>query len=199
MIDIDMLIPRITPYAPSVPEPLAIQHLRDAAIVFCERTRCWRDTDTIQTTGSDIEIMAVPPYAALYEIEWARFDDQLLEPKAPTGDMLFHNEGVPRYITQVNPNTITLEPHGIGALSISSYLKPSMNADVIPDFLYTEFGRDIADGALSTLLLIPNQPYSNPQQAMYHSGRFQAALDKNFAYNLRGQQRAAKRTKSSYF
>lgn len=199
MVDLEILLPRVTPYATAVPEPIAIQHLRDAAIVLCERTRCWRDQDIIVTTGSDIEVMAVPPYAALYEIEWARFDGQLLDAVAPTADLRQGEEGIPRYFTQITPNTITLEPHGIGELSMSSYLKPSMTADVIPDFLYSEFGRHIADGALSTLLLIPNQPYTNPQLASYYIERFEAALNKYFAYNLRGQQRAAKRTKPSFF
>lgn len=199
MIEFDVLLPRVNQFAQAVPEPLAIQHLRDAAIVLCERTRCWRDVYTTTTSGDDIEVTSVPSYAALFEIEWARFDGQLLMPVAPTSDLIVGEEGVPRNITQLTPNTVTLVPFGVGQLQMSSFLKPSMSADVIPDFLYTEFGSALADGALSTLLLIPNQPYSNPQQAMYHGQRFNAVLDKNFAYNLRGQQRAAKRTKSSFF
>lgn len=199
MVEFDVLLPRVMQYAQAVPEPLAIQHLRDAAIKLCEDTRCWRDVYTTQTTGDEIEVTSVPPYAALYSIEWARFDGQLLEARAPTSDLVIGEEGVPRFITQLTPNTVTLVPFGVGSLQLSCFLKPSLNADIIPDFLYTEFGPAIADGALSTLLLIPNQPYSNPQQAIYHGQRFQAVLDKNFAYNLRGQQRAAKRTKSSFF
>lgn len=36
------LLPKILPSAPGCPQPLAVQHIRDAAIRVCERTLAWR-------------------------------------------------------------------------------------------------------------------------------------------------------------
>ena len=82
---------------------------------------------------------------------------------------------------------------------ISLFLKPSQETDILPDFLVSHMARNIADGALATLLLLPNQPFTNPQMAMAFEAKFQASLDKNFDFNLRGQQRARKRTRANYF
>lgn len=201
MREIEDLLPQVLPYAPGCAEPTAIQHLRDAAERFCERTRCWRFIDTIQTVGQHCEIVCVPSYACLFEIEWAKFNGCELEPKKPEADTWHRDDGYtePRYITQVNPNAVSLEPHAKGELMISMFLKPSLNADVLPSFMFSQFARALGDGALSTLLLIPNQPFTNPQMAAVFEGKFQNAMDRNFAYNLRGQQRARKRTKPNYF
>ena len=70
---------------------------------------------------------------------------------------------------------------------------------MLPDIIVEEFGEAIGHGALSTLLLIQNEPFSNAQLAMYYSQQFQAVLDRNFAYNVRGQQRARLRTRAKLF
>ena len=201
MREIDELLPYVMPYAPGLAEPTAVQHLRDAAVRFCERTRCWRLIDTFQTTGEHHEILAVPSDAVLFEIEWAKFNNRELEAVSPQAATWHNQDGYtePRYITQVNPNCVSLEPHAVGELVISMFLKPAPTALEIPAFMICDFGRALADGALATLLLLPNQPFTNPQLAMVFETKFQQALDRNFALNMRGQQRAPKRTKSNNF
>ena len=201
MREIDELLPYVMPYAPGCAEPTAVQHLREAVIRFCERTRCWRFIDTFQTTGEHHEILAVPSDAVLFEIEWAKFNERELEAVSPQAATWHNQDGYtePRYITQVNPNCVSLEPHAVGELVISMFLKPAPTALEIPAFMICDFGRALADGALATLLLLPNQPFTNPQLAMVFETKFQQALDRNFALNMRGQQRAAKRTKSNNF
>ena len=201
MRDIEDLLTHVLPYAPGCAEPTAVQHLRDAAVRFCERTRCWRFIDTFQTTGEHHEILAVPSDAVLFEIEWAKFNNRELEAVSPQAATWHNQDGYtePRYITQVNPNCVSLEPHAVGELVISMFLKPAPTALEIPAFMICDFGRALADGALATLLLLPNQPFTNPQLAMVFETKFQQALDRNFALNMRGQQRAPKRTKPNYF
>lgn len=201
MRDIEDLLPNVLPYAPGCAEPTAVQHLRDAAVRFCERTRCWRFIDTFQTTGEHHEILVVPSDAVLFEIEWAKFNNRELEAVSPQAATWHNQDGYtePRYITQVNPNCVSLEPHAVGELVISMFLKPAPTALEIPAFMICDFGRALADGALATLLLLPNQPFTNPQLAMVFETKFQQALDRNFALNMRGQQRAPKRTKSNNF
>lgn len=198
MRDIDYLFSKVRPYAANCPEPLMAAHLRKAAIILCQRTRCWRERDTFQTTGDEVEILALPPQASLFEIEEARFNDMLLERSRPRGEIAMYGEGQPQYITQLAHNTVSLQPRGVGTLWLSMFLRPSQNADMLPDILMDEFADALGHGALSTLLLIQNEPFSNPQLGMFYAQQFTDVLDRNFAYNVRGQQRAAKRSKARF-
>lgn len=198
MKDIDELFSKVRPYAANCPEPLMTEHLRKAAITLCQRTRCWRERDAFQTTGDEVEILALPPQASLFEIEEARFDDRLLERSRTHNDVVMYGEGQPQFITQLGHNTVTLQPRAVGTLWLSMFLRPAQDADMLPDILLDEFADTLGHGALSTLLLMPNEPFSNPQLAMYYDQRFTAVLDRNFAYNVRGQQRAPKRSKARF-
>lgn len=199
MRDIEDFLPLVYVWAPGAPEPVVINFLRQAAKELCQRTRCWRFEDTFETTGEDIEVMCTPPFADLFEIEWARFNDVRLDNRTPTGDWGCHDNGMPRYISQSGPNTINLEPRARGTLSLSLFLMPAKGVDVLPAFMLDQFGDELAAGALSHLLLLPNQPFTNPNMALVKKAEWTAVLDRNFAYNMRGQQRARKRTKPGFF
>lgn len=196
--DIEELFPNVLQYAPSCPEPLMTKHLREAAIQLCKTTRCWRDMDELEVVGAVNVVPAILPYAALFQIEKAWFNDCELEPKTFQQDMLMHDEGMPRYITQASPNSVILDPPGKGTLKITMFLMPSQNAQELPDFMFEQFPMALAHGALGSLLMLPNQPFSSPQMGAVFAAQFQQVLDRNFAFNLRGQQRARIRTKASW-
>lgn len=198
MRDIEDLFSKVRPFAPGCAEPTMVEHIRNAAITLCERTRCWRFTDTFETVGDEVDIICVPPMASLFEIEEARFDDRRLERSAPQADMMMADLGQPQFLTQFSPNSVSLQPRGKGTLWISMFLKPSQNADLLPDIIMDQFATAVGDGALSTLLLLPNEPFSNPQLAMLSMQKFDSVLDRNFAYNKRGQQRAPVRTRANF-
>lgn len=208
MTKIESLLPYVMPYAPGLSEPMAIMHIREAARRFCERTRCWRNIEQfkLHECNQDRIILAIPQQGELFELEWAKFGEQPLEAIAPTADMWRRDieSGKPRYITQVMPDVLRLMPqvkHGCSndELAISYFIKPSLRTNELPAFLFNQFGSHLANGALATLLLLPNEPFSNPTLAMVFEQKFNEALDRNFNFNLRGQQRAPSRTKSRYF
>jgi len=198
MREIDDLLSKVIPYAPNCPEPMAVEHLREAAINLCKATRCWREVESFTTTGDDIEVMCVPPYASLFQMEWARFNDRVLEPVSAGPDILTHEDGLPFSYTQRTPNSIIIDPPAPGLLTLSMFLMPAPDATDLPEFMFDQFSTALGHGALSTLLLLPNQPFSNPQYAMMFEQKFQAVLDRNFAFNMQGQQRARKRTKPNF-
>lgn len=203
-------LPFVLPYAPSCPEPLAIQYLRQAAIDFCQRTRFWRYVDEFDVAGDTSEIIVAPGQSSLFEIEKAWFKptggDHWVElrrlPYAQIDQTLLDETTdtytVPNVISQIDYNTVTLVPRATGTLRISMFLSPSYEASSCPENLYSNFASTIADGALSEILMIPEQPYTNPNIAALKAGMFNAECDKNFALNVRGQQRAPARTKSSF-
>ena len=198
MIEIERLLHHVLPFAPECPEPTAIHHLREATIQFCERTRIWRHELTIST--ADPLVIVTPAGSRLFEIEDAWFNGTRLErvPVNEAADYVGDSPGVPRWITEYGETGVRLvpfDPADPGELRISAFLTPSRDATEIPDFLVDGHARTIADGALSDLLMLPNQPFSNPALAAGFGVRFEAQINRNFAANIRGRQRAPTRSK----
>ena len=188
----------ILPSAPSCPDPVAETHIIAAARDFCRATRCWREKDDVEITGEEDEVLCVPPAASLFEIEEAYFDGRKLE-RVAFLDAELDRCCMPSQISQIQPNSVAVAPRGrCGTLSISMFLMPAQDADILPEFLFDQFGEIIAQGALSTILLVPNQPFSNGALATYNAGLFADAKARYFNHHRRGQQRAPVRTRASY-
>lgn len=203
-------LPFVLPYAPSCPEPVAIQYIRQASIDFCQRTRFWRFIDEFQVTGDTSELLVTPNQSSLFEIEKAWFkptdESRWAElrrlPYSQIDQALLDEEPnsytVPNVISQIDYNNVTLIPRVEGTLRVSMFLSPSYDAVDCPDNLFSNYASTIADGALSEILMIPEQPYTNPNLASLKAGLFNLECDRNFALNVRGQQRAPVRTKASF-
>lgn len=204
----------VRPYARELPVPTARRLLRQSAIEFCERTRCWRELLTV-TVDEQNETIVTPSYATIHQIEEAYFDgDVRLEPTQYTEVTNLERigttvEGVPKYIAQMHPNIVALIPYAAGTLTISAFMKPiegssmALNGDgdtidsldVVPAFLLGQYGPHIAYGALARALMIPRQPFSNPKEAMLYQAKFDRACDTHFASNITMQHRAPPRTR----
>ena len=220
-IELAAFLPYVLRHLPGCPHFVAESYLRMAAIEFCERTRCWRKITTVDLTDENTEALVAPYHAAIHQIEYASFSSgsHAKTPLTPTqySDIAerhradLEQEGPPRYITQVNPNTVTVFPLTAGELEVSLFLKPRMGQEfaapvtpdrpiadafnIVPDFLLTQWGEAISDGALAKALLQPQTQWYDPQRAGYFEARFERACDSKFAQSLRGQQRAPKRTR----
>lgn len=205
MKPIDDLLPLILPRAPGCPEPIALDAIRQAAIEFCERTKLWRDTD--QFYADEFGDIMAPAQSVIHHIEEARFDGHRLEPIAvqelnaryPDYDWKTQTGDQPKFVTQLHPDTVKIVPAWTGYLELTLLLKPSNDAQEIPNFIIDQYARTIADGALAEILMIPGAPYTNPQGGAMYSQRFQQRLDALQAMSIKGQQRAPIRTTPSYF
>lgn len=202
MRELEDFLPFVLPHATACPEPTALKYLREAAITFCQRTRVWREVDTLPVDGLEIQTVCVPPHSSLFEIEGAWLDGERLSP-APFAKVAHlldrRGQGKPQFITQTRHDAVMLLPRGPGKLRISMFLTPAHDAEVVPTFLYDQFGREIGWGALAEICLLPNQPFTSPDMALLFSQRFTSACDRNFAANIKGQQRAPARSKPSFF
>jgi hypothetical protein len=205
------ILPFVLPFAPSVPEPTAIHYIRQATIAFCQRTRVWRYVDQFTAIGSPTEIISVPPQSSMFEIERAWFkpttSGNWIELKSiPYSkiDQVFIDEELnssqtPNYISQIEYNTVGLTPPATGDLRISMFLIPSNNAQYCgEDFIFDNYSITIANGALSDILTIPEQPYTNPALAGMKRQLFNQECDGASTINIRGQQRAPIRARSSF-
>jgi hypothetical protein len=205
MKSLDAFASSILPFAPGCSEPAMHMGIRQAAIEFCERTRLWRFDDEFKVTDGDCEGILAPYGAVLHEIEAVLFGGQELEPKATawldlhmrgwrTGDLA----GIPKYFTQTEPNTIRLVPFNPGTLRLNVWLKPAQDATELPDWMADQYRETIAHGALSRILLIPKQSFTNIPLGTAFGTLFQGKLNELFTKGFTGQQRAPTRSRATF-
>lgn len=211
MRDVLDFMPWVRPFAPSVPDAVAARQIVDAAAYFCRVTRCWREVQEVASDGTDFEVMCVPPGAQLFEIERADFDGIQLEPvalndipphmipQAVDGKQSPGSLCSPRFVSARGHDAVIVAPPAAGTLRISLFLTPSPDADMLPDVLFDNFAQAIGGGALARILVLPSQPFTNPEMAAMFANTFTYACDTNFDYNRRGPHRAATRTRASWF
>lgn len=204
---LDDLLPNIRMYAPGVADPTAYFAIRQAAIEFCERTRTWRHEDELTITENDIDGLETPSGSVILDIDGVWFDGLKLKAKTPAQlDAMLPAwrsgaelpTGNPSYVTQIEQNKIRVVPFQTGAMKYALFLKPAQDATELPDYLVDQHRETLAWGALSRILLIPNQSFTNPEMSAAFGMAFQQKLDGKSTIGIVGQQRAPVRTKASF-
>ncbi|AXG67776.1 hypothetical protein [Ralstonia phage GP4] len=206
MKPLDVFMPIIHRFAPGCPEPTAFAAIREAAIKFCERTRLWRCDDEFNVGADECAEVAVPYGAALYEMELVQFNGRNMRPVSTQ----WLDEQVPdwrtttqsgqaQYVTQQSEDTLTFVPAEAGSVRVYGLLKPTLDADSLPDLLADTYRKTIADGALSELLIIPGKAWMSADLAVFFGTRFDRELDRLSTKTIKGQQRAPVRTRAQFF
>lgn len=207
MMDIDDFLVLVEPNAVNAPEPLVTRCIRDAAIRFCERTRLWRKNDSFDTDGEYPEKLGVPNDAVLFEIAKCSIDGEPLDPisvddladRRPDWRTEDVGSGAARWYVSPDFGTIQPVPRSSGTLTIEYILRPSAAAATLPDFLYSLYGQDIANGASGKVLVTPGQSFANPQLGAALTAMFESRLNTLSDAGRRGQQRARARSRGSFF
>lgn len=195
-------LPTVLRNATACPDFTAEQAVLDAAIAFCAASRAWRmiDDHALTEGWSGPIPISLGEGQALHSIERAWFDGKKLDPKPfsdypQDGDI----QGTPRFFSQAERGSLLVWGEGqAGPLRLSLFLKPSNDAEAVPDFLFEDHREDIAAGALADLLMTPDVAWSDPNRATYYGAKFKAACDAAFAASIRGQQRAPARSRSRF-
>lgn len=204
-LDFDEFLPKVMPFVMGCPEPVAVRAMREAARDFCERTLLWRDEDTLLAAAQAEElILACAQEADIVRIERVDFQGQPLEPTSWRElDMLepawrYGASGVPRYFTQVAPDTLRLVPHAAGTVRCWVVLKPSTRAQGLPAVL-AKYDQALAAGTLARLLMMEGKPWFSPSQAAVRSSEYEAGVADAKRLSTSGQQRARQRTRPQFF
>lgn len=207
--DLDYFLTKVLPFAPGCPEPTAFEHLRNAAQDFCETTRLWRFEDTFDL-GDDPNVMCTPTDAVIHEIERCDFNGRRLDPasldwlddryprwRSETDEWT----GAPQWFTQIDRGTVRVVPRPLesGKVKVWLRLKPSDDAETLPDFIANEYSTLIGWGAIASILMLPNQTFSAPDRAVYFQGKFDQGIGRNQKQGTSGQQRAPIRVKGNFF
>lgn len=211
-------LPYVLPKAPGCSEPYALFCLRQAAIAFCERTRCWREFLTITVSSTNSTIVD-PSNATVHEIEEAWHNGRKLSPISFAGadpvELVGGTAyaGSPEAFTQSSPGTISIYPYQAGTLRLSVFLKPRQGQSLggypsdpladafnaVPPFMLQHHAETLAAGALARILSTPNETFTDPQGAGVYATMFDQRAAAFSSMKLRGQQRAPIRTKPNWF
>ena len=185
MASYEDFFPQILPDAPGVPEPIAINAIRNACIEFCEKSLILaRDLDpiTIRQGIIDYDLEADSGYLVT-KVMTAFVENTKINPMAPdfvreaaVYNRLFSSyqaqQSTPSAYLQKSERQITIWP--VPEKDYSNGLTISVSVDGV---LLEDYAEAIASGALRRLMATVGTSYSNPKMAAVHEGMFQVALN----------------------
>jgi hypothetical protein len=188
-------LPYVLPYALDCAPVVAQQALLKASIEFCDRTLVYSTVAPFDVTINQMDYpVTVPTGYRLAKVmgvmtagRWLKSvtRDQVRDPVAWTGAAV-GAESVPTN----NPNrffqrdiavpTVSLWPVPQATVAAGGVIRaafsPLQTQTTVPDILFTNYYQAIADGALSHILAIAEQPFSNPKEAERRGMLFDAAM-----------------------
>lgn len=189
----------VMPSVPGCPHPVAINAVRSAARELCEKAPIWKNTPTaINVVAGTMEYAFAPATGTLVAgVVFAAYNGNEIFPKTEQQldaiDPAWRttSSGDPKYYTQLSQRQIALVPKPgttlSGGLVLRVSLKPSPTATTVDDSVYEEWREEIAAGALARLMMMPNKPWTNQDEAVFQAGLF-----------MNGIRKAQKRAEDSY-
>lgn len=167
--------PRILPYLPGCPEPLAAQVLIDAAIEFCDSSLVLRQNlDTFNTVVGRVQYDLDAPSAQhdINRVMGVTLDGKELVAgmaEALRGDMPTAPAKPRGFYTDRTDSVFTLmlspPPDEVYSVLVNVALSPTRTATQLDDDLYNTWINPIVSSAIARAMQIPGQPFSNPAQA----------------------------------
>lgn len=171
--------PLVEPWVIGCPIPTIDAALVRAARKFCDGTRAWTEQTNVTADGlTDLFDFTPPAASEIVRVVAAKvgeldYDDKVFdrlpstwpEDDAPDG-IYMAPEG--QFVVSPLPNVGTV-------LILTVAYKPTLAAIEAGDVLFDSYGEDIAAGALSELLKMP-QPWANPALAMDYGRAFSSAI-----------------------
>jgi hypothetical protein len=203
------LLQEVLPRLPGCGVDLASFHIKQAVIDLCRRSLVWKhwpDPQDIDAGEPEYGI-ELPPGADIAQVMLVRVDG-VTDPLTPLDmdqvEAQFPawrtDQGVVSAYFQPEPSKVHLlltpDETISNGLSMVLAVQPKMASTIFPDWLYSQFGQRIADGALSRLLDIPRKPWSDAVTAARHKREFDNACAAATNAAARGLSRAPTRTTS---
>lgn len=199
----DAYFSEVTPHVPNCPEIAMFNAIRNAVIEFCDKTWYWTH-DCFPITGlEDVNVYTpdVPAFTKMIGVFDMFYAGRVTLPKdEDTLRRMYclrdfrEVKGSPRWFFQKNPDEITIVPtpdlQGSGHhLTMRIAVAPLRSSTGASDSLYERYAETIAMGALSRLKAVPNQPYSDAQEALGLQRLWNAKLSEVRSYVERSKTR----------
>lgn len=169
--------PRILPYLPGCSEPMVNQVLVNSAIEFAEASLTIRQNlDPFNTVVGISEYDLDPPSINhdINRVMGVMVDGKELHPgmaEAIRNDLPTAHAKPRGFYTDRTDNTFMLRltppPDGVYPVVVAVTLRPSRSATQLDDDMYNIWIDPIVSGAIARAMMIPDQPFTNYQQAQY--------------------------------
>ena len=205
-VSFDAWLPEVLPLVPECPDTIAINAIRNSCIDFCLQTNWWQGD-----YGTTAITTAILPYAFVLDTGVAMaqvmvatlssngrplvitdidtLDSRVINWRAETGE--------PRAIFQPTPGVVDFYPRPAGTDSYNIFMRiayaPLRSATTVDDTVYEAWQEEIAAGALSRLMMIPNKVWTNADGAtqygnMFKAAKVQGAIETSKSYGRGSQQ-----------
>lgn len=181
LVNINTLVPQVAIHTKRCPNPVIEQALLEACIDLCEKSAIWRVVDTLTTASGIYEypLSGLPATSEIAHIITAAIEDlpiffaspeyiQSLFPTWP--DTVADRRQQPQYITFIKPQTLALAavPDDAYDLKFIVSVKPTRTATQIESTVLNEAMDAIVSGAIHKVLMQRDNPWFDPQSAVYH-------------------------------
>ena len=184
----------VMPYVENCPIPVAKNHIKNAAIEFCQRTALWhKELDQINITAgihtyelstelSIDEAISAIDYAYITETSGETHLD------VTTEDALKINVRVWRTITATKPEGIMMantencrlypipEIDIANSLVIGLIMKPSRDSAGVPDWIFEQWAETIAHGAKARLMGMKGRDWYSPEEGVDEQSDFDIGI-----------------------
>jgi len=166
-------LPRLMPLVPGCPEPLAKQALQDSAIAFCEDSLVLREKQTFPTvaaTGTYTLTSPTDQQPARVMKLW--LDGTLLTPSATdTVSAVTSTPSTPTTYYVTRDSSVMLlnlypVPDGVFTIVAEVAMRPVRAAASLQDDLFDLWMEPLIEGALSRLMSMPGQSFTDQSGAM---------------------------------
>jgi hypothetical protein len=201
--------PEILPYFPGIPEALAINAVRNAAIEFCNRTDWLLYTPILQDLiayEDEYDLtLDVPTDHTVSRVQAVWVSDMQVMPRSEDELRRIYNldwrkqTGRPLYYTQYTPETLVLVPFTTSnysqALATTLVIRPTRDSTTCDSSLHERWVEEISYGARMRLHEAAGHAYENPQLAEKYRVLFSQGIDRAIIERTRGLSRTNMRVR----
>lgn len=200
----ESFLPDVVQFVRDVPEIVAVQAIRNAAIQFCEKTRVLQTELQPMDMTAEVSVYGFEPDVGykVVDIMEAWYGDQLLIPKAVEELTRIYRtsnwndlDGNPYYYFRSRTQEITLVPKPkvteAAKLKLRVAVVPSRASSVIDEEIFERYYEYITLGARARLYDTSGQPYYDPKAAQLYLKRFSDSMNEVRTRVAKGLTRAA--------
>lgn len=192
------IIPDVAQIVRKAPNATLIRALNRAAREFCKQTRWMRLTlqgvtvagTQLYSMGADQDLEIIGLKAVSSAARTGNTRARALQVSTPAGWVPDQPDAAPMRYAYVPEGMLALNPtpDKVYDLLMTIVVQPTLAANSIPSQLLVRWDRVIKAGALSYLLEVPGQPWSDPAEALMKQREFQSGISNARADEQRDYQ-----------
>lgn len=174
---------------PGVPDPVAIQAIRQSCIEFCVETHAWEEVqdpvsliDGVSTYDIDVPAGArAVTVKAIYMSGRELRPVSMVELQTLIPNWQSAQGSLPSYYnTTGDLGTVRVYPipteSGGAQITVRAVYAPTLVTTSVPDQVINRYLEPIMSGALHRMMMAPGKGWSNPQLAVYHKAQFEEGV-----------------------